>query len=38
MDSEATITYRKSSSDLDESFLNKRDLKSLRKNACSEPM
>jgi hypothetical protein len=38
MDSEVTITYRKGSSDIDESFLNKRDLKSLRKNAASEPM
>jgi hypothetical protein len=38
MDSEATNTYRKSSSDLDESFLNKRDLKSLHKNGSSEPI
>ena len=36
MDIEATITSRKCSSDLDEGFLNKRDLKSLHKNAISE--
>lgn len=33
MDSEVTIASRKSSSDLDESFLNKRDLKYSHKNA-----
>jgi hypothetical protein len=38
MDSEVTITSRKCSSDLEESFLNKRDLKTLRKNAISEPV
>jgi hypothetical protein len=38
MDSEVAITSRKCSLDLEESFLNKRDLKTLRKNAISEPV
>ena len=32
MDSDVTSSSRKSSSDLDQSFLNKRDLKFLQKN------
>jgi len=38
MDSEVNISSRKCSLDLEESLLNKRDLKTLRKNAISEPV